>query len=144
MKPRRFIAVPLVLLFALAAIPASAWSATPFRGTWKGTDPFDGSTIRMRITERLLSYGKVFEINAVDDRTGDWCSTNGAGQMSAIGVLQESGDLAVSFVWWCLPPGHGIYPTPGSEWAFDWDIYTYDQASGTITDRWGTVYQRVQ
>ena len=144
MKARLFLALALVLALLVIAIPASAWSTTPFRGTWKGTDGFDGSTIRLRIGERLLSYGKVFEINALDDRTGSWCSTGGAGQMSAIGVLQDSGDLAVSLVWWCLPPGQGLYPPIGDDAAFDWDVYTYDPASDTITDRWETVYHRVQ
>jgi hypothetical protein len=145
MKRFSLIAVTLGVVFLLAAIlPAAASSRHPFRGKWEGIDAFDDSNITLKIVEESRSGGQVFSIRARDDRTGDWCSGNGPAEMTAVGVLRGEDTIVVSLIWWCLPPGEGLYPYPDSDPALDPDVYTYDSSNDTITDRWETVYHRVR
>ena len=129
-------------LLLAAVLPVSASSRHPFRGSWKGTDGYDQSTIFLKIVEESRSHGVIFEISARDDRTGNWCSTNGKAEMSAIGVLQDDYSMAVMYLWRCLPPGDGLFPEAGSGPALEPDTYTYYPDSDTITDTWGTIYYR--
>jgi hypothetical protein len=144
MKRRNLIVLTIVLALALvASLPASASSRHPFRGSWQGLDS-DFSTISLKIVEEARSQGIVFEIRARDDRTGGWCSTNGPAEMKGVGVLTEENTIAASLIWWCLPPGEGTYPFPGSNPPLDPDKFVYDPSTDTVTDKWGTVYQRSQ
>jgi hypothetical protein len=141
MKRSTLLAIALgAILLLVAVLPASARSRSPFRGTWRGTDS-DESTITLKIVEESRSGGQVFDIRGRDDKTGtNWCSSGGDAQMSAVGVLLDDGSLAVSLIWWCLPPGQGLYPIPGD--GLDPDVYTYDPSTDTITDKWEVVYNR--
>ena len=114
MKRSTLFAFALGAMFlSAAALPVGNSAQSPFRGTWRGTDS-DGSTITLKIVEQSRSAGQVFDIRGRDDKTGTiWCSTGGDGEMSAVGVLVDEDTLAVSLVWWCLPPGQGLYPFPG-------------------------------
>jgi hypothetical protein len=127
-----------------AALPSAAASRHPFRGVWRGVDFSDGSNEVIKFSEEGRSRGEVFAIRGRDDRTGDWCEGNGPAEMSAIGVLQSPTHMLVSYVWWCLPPGEGLYPANGSDPQFVSGEYTYDAATDTLTDEWGTVYRRSQ
>ena len=62
--------------------------------------------------------------------------------MSAVGVLLDESSMAVSFVWWCLPPGEGLFPFPGD--GLYADVYTYDSSTDTITDTLQVVYHRAR
>jgi hypothetical protein len=120
-------------LLLVAVLPVAASTRNRFRGNWRGIDAFDGSNLRLQIVEESRSGGKVFELRASDDRTGQWCG--GPAQMRAIGVLEGENSIAVSMVWWCLPAGSNVlyfYP----------DTYSYDLSTDTITSTDGTVYQR--
>ena len=111
----------------------------PFVGTWKATDPWDGSTIFMEITERAESPRTHFVISATDDLTGSWCTTRGPAKMTASGILRDDTTMDVSYVWFCVPPGKGQWPPSGSEA----DVYIYDGPTDTITAAWKTVFSRV-
>ena len=143
MKRRNLIVLTIVLALALvASLPAYASSRHPFRGSWQGADS-DLSTISLKIVEEARSQGLIFELRARDDRTG-FCSTDGPAEMKGVGVLTEENTIIASLIWWCLPPGEGIYPFPGSDPALDPDKFVYDPSTDTISDKWGTVYQRSQ
>ena len=130
-------------ILLLAVLGAAASPPHPFRGSWKGTDS-DGSTIILKFVEESRTYGQVFEIRARDNHTGDWCSTNGPAEMKGVGLLTEENRLWASLVWWCLPPGEGIYPFPGTNPPLDQDEFVYDPGTESITDKWGTVYYRTR
>ena len=142
MKRSTLFAIALGAVFLLAAVLPAGASRSPFRGTWRGTDS-DASTITLKIVEEARSGGQVFDIRGRDDKTGTiWCSSGGDAEMSGVGVLLDDTSLAVSLIWWCLPPGEGLYPFPGD--GLDPDVYTYDPASDTITDKWTVVYHRAR
>jgi len=133
MKRSALIIATLCAMLLLAAVlPAAASSRHPFRGNWRGID-VDGSTISLWIVEESRSGGKVFEIRAHDDRTGEWCG--GPANMRAIGVLETDTTIATSLVWWCLPSADSwFYFLP--------DVLTYDAATDTIFDTFGVTYTR--
>jgi hypothetical protein len=131
MKRFPLILLAVCVMLLLAAAPLAG--RHPFRGLWRGTDVFDGSTITFRIIEEARSGGRVFTVNGSDDRTGPWCG--GTGEMEAIGVLEGENSMAVSLVWWCLAD-------PSSSFYFLSDTFVYDPAADTITTLDGSVYYR--
>ena len=131
-----------VIALTAAALPAAAASRHPFRGVWRGADFYDGSNQVIKFSEEGRSGGEVFAIRGRDDRTGNWCEGNGPAEMSAIGVLQSRTYVLVSYVGWCLPPGEGLSPASGSDPQFISGEYTYDAATDTLTDEWGTIVHR--
>jgi hypothetical protein len=133
---RRYVKFSIVLSAALllaAVLPAGATSKHPFRGNWKGLDWFDGSNITYQIVEEARTGGHVFEIRGTDDRTGGWCG-GGPATLKAIGVLEADNYLVLSLVWNCLADNTILY--------FLSDTFTYDPATGTITDSGGGVFHR--
>jgi len=142
MKRSTLLAIALGAIFLLVAVLPAGASRSPFRGTWRGTDS-DLSTITLKIVEESRSGGQVFDIRGRDDKTGTiWCSSGGNAEMSAVGVLLDDSSLAVSLIWWCLPPGEGLYPFPGD--GLYPDVYTYDSSTDTITDAFLVVYHRAR
>ena len=141
MRNRRFLVVPIVMALAFTVtVPASAWFRSNFQGTWKGVDASDGSTIRLRIREHLDSFHMVYEIGA-EAAHASWCPTGA--RMSAIGVLQAKGQLAVSLIWWCGGARRVLIPPAGSDPSLATDTYTFDEATDTFSDMSGTIYHRV-
>lgn len=94
------------------------------------------------MSEEGRSSREVVAIRGGGDQTGNWCEGNGPAEMSAIGILQNPEYMVVSYVWWCLPQGEGLYPANGSDPRFVSVDYTYDATTDTLTDEWGAVYHR--
>lgn len=147
MKRFGILIITLSLVFLLTtALPVAAKIKSPFQGKWQGID-VDGSTITMTIREENSSVGKVFAINAHDTYTGVWCTSRGAADLQAIGVSSGENSLAVSLVWWCLPPGSGLFPYNSADPNFAGKYFaettfTYYPLTDSFIDGFGAVFYR--
>ncbi len=117
------ILLSVAALLILAIPVAAAKSGQNFIGRWLATD-VDGSNMELWITRSGWSGGRLLNLRARDDRTGEfWCG--GAARMEAIGVLVEDYNLETSGAWWCLDPVENILFPIG-------DFLTYDPATNTL------------
>ncbi len=113
-----------VLLFVWV-VPAAARTGQDFIGRWQATD-VDGSNMELWVTRSGWSGGRLLNLRARDDRTGEsWCG--GGARMEAIGVLVADNTLDTSGAWWCLDPVENIlFPLSGH--------LVYDPSTRTIQD----------